>query len=170
MALSNVLGCSRVAVTRSVPMMGDANWDEYHPLKAQLEKLGHVDDRTVFIDLHGMKDGHGADVIIGCGNGSADARALALRIAGHLEAAKVTTESDGGRCGFGATKPGTMTSWAQRQGATAIQLEISRSHRATQAADKLKERLITGLVAALADEQRRIAARPVPCDLDWLVA
>ena len=44
MALSNVVGCSRGAVTRSVPMMGDANWDEYHPLKAQREKLEHVGD------------------------------------------------------------------------------------------------------------------------------
>ena len=117
-----------------------------------------------------MKDGHGADVIIGCGNGSADAKALALRIAGHLEAAKVATDPDGGRRGFGATRPGTMTSWAQGQGATAIQIEISRSYRAAQAADKLRERLITGLVAALQDEQRRIAARPVASDLDWLVA
>ena len=40
MTLSNIVGCSKVVVTRSVPMMGDANWDEYHPLKAQLEKLG----------------------------------------------------------------------------------------------------------------------------------
>jgi len=160
MALSNVVGCSKVAVTRSVPMMGDANWDEYHPLKAQLEKLGHVDSRSVYIDLHGMKDGHGADVIIGCGKGSAASIALGQRVAAHLEAARVSTDPDGGKRGFGATKPGTMTSWAQRQGATAIQIEISRSYRAAQSADKLKERLITGLVNALLDEQRRLA--PVP--------
>jgi hypothetical protein len=159
MALSNIVGCSKVAVTRSVPMMGDANWDEYHPLKAQLEKLGCIDGRTVYIDLHGMKDGHGADVIIGCGNGSPTSNALARRVATHLEAAKVSADPDGGRRGFGATRPGTMTSWAQKQGATAIQLEISRSYRAAQSAEKLKERLITGLVAALVDEQRRIAAR-----------
>ena len=166
MALSNVVGCSTVAVTRSVPMMGDANWDEYHPLKAQLERLGHVDDRSVYIDLHGMKDGHGADVIIGCGGASAASIALGQRVAGHLEAAKVTTDPDGGRRGFGATKPGTMTSWAQRQGATAIQIEISRSYRAAQSADRLKERLITGLMAALLDEQKRLAALSV----DTLVA
>ena len=156
MTLSNVVGCSKVAVTRSVPMMGDANWDEYHPLKAQLEKLGHVSDRSIYIDLHGMKDGHGADVIIGCGNGSPASIALGQRVAAHLEAAKVTTDPDGGRRGFGATKPGTMTSWAQRQGATAIQIEISRSYRAAQSADKLKERLITGLVAALLEEKSRL--------------
>jgi hypothetical protein len=167
MALGNIVGCSKVAVTRSVPLMGDANWDEYHPLKAQLETLGCIDERTVYIDLHGMKDGHGADVIIGCGNGSPSSIALARRIATHLEAAKVTTDPDGGRRGFGATKPGTMTSWAQRHGATAIQLEISRSYRAAQSADKLKERLITGLVAALRDEKRRIATRS---DADSLVA
>ena len=157
MALSDAVGCTKVIVTRSVPMMGDANWDEYHPMKAQLEKLGHFGEQTIYLDLHGMKDGHGADVIIGCGNGSPAAKALAMRVAIHLDAAKVATDPDGGRRGFGATKPGTMTSWAQRQGATAIQLEISRSYRAAQAADKLKERLITGLVAALLDEQRRIA-------------
>ncbi len=156
MALSQIVGCSKVAVTRSVPMMGDANWDEYHPLKAQLEKLGHVDEQCVCIDLHGMKDGHGADVIIGCGINSPSSRALARRVATHLEAARVTTDPDGGRRGFGATKLGTMTSWAQRQGATAIQIEISRSHRAAQSPDKFKERLITGLVAALRDEQRRM--------------
>ena len=83
-------------------------------------------------------------------------RRSARRIATHLEAAKVTTDPDGGRRGFGATKPGTMTSWAQSQGATAIQIEISRSYRAAQSADKLKERLITGLVAALRDEQHRL--------------
>jgi hypothetical protein len=168
MALSNIVGCSKVTVTRSVPMMGDANWDEYHPLKAQLDKLGCIDEHTVCIDLHGMKDGHGADVIIGCGDGGPSSKALARRIATHLEAAKVTTDPDGGRRGFGATKPGTMTSWAQRHGATAIQLEISRSYRAAQSADKLKERLITGLVAALRDEQRRIAA--LAADADSLVA
>jgi hypothetical protein len=158
MALSNAVGCSKVVVTRSVPMMGDANWDVYHPLKAQVEKMGLIDERTVYIDLHGMKDGHGADVIIGCGNGSPAAKALALRIATHLDAARVTTVPDGGKRGFGATKPGTMTSWAQGLGATAIQIEISRSYRAAQSADKLKERLITGLVAALRAEQVRLAA------------
>ena len=160
MALSNVVGCSKVAVTRSVPMMGDANWDEYHPLKAQLEKLGHVGKDSVYIDLHGMKDGHGADVIIGCGKGSAESIALGQRVAAHLEAAKVATDPDGGKRGLGATKPGTMTWWAQRQGATAIQIEISRSYRAAQSADKLKERLITGLVNALLDEQSRLASIP----------
>jgi hypothetical protein len=172
MALSEVLGCSKVAVTRSLPMMGDANWDEHHPLKVQLEKLGVVDERTTFIDLHGMKDGHGADVIIGCGNGSPASTALAQRIALHLEAARVVTDPDGGRRGFGATKPGTMTSWAQRQGATAIQVEISRSYRAAQSPDKLKQRLITGLFAALEDEQSRLmAARAADLEyLDSLVA
>jgi hypothetical protein len=158
MALADIVGCSKVAVTRSLPMMGDANWDEYHPLKAQLEKLGCIDERTVYIDLHGMRDDNGADVIIGCGNGSPASNALARRVASHLEAANVTTDPDGGRRGFGATKRATMTSWAQRQGAAAIQVEISRSYRAAQGADKLKERLITGLVAALRDEQRRISA------------
>ena len=170
-ALSAAVGCSRITVTRSVPMMGDANWDEYHPLKAQLEKLGRVDERTIYLDLHGMKDGNGADVIIGCGNGSPEAKALALRVAAHLEAVKVAVDPDGGKRGFGATKPGTMTSWAQRQGATAIQLEIARSYRAAQAADKLKERLITGLVAALHDEQRRIAVyAAAAAEIDSLVA
>ena len=160
MALSNVVGCSRVAVTRSVPMMGDANWDEYHPLKAQLEKLEHVGESSVYIDLHGMKDGQGADVIIGCGKGSPASIALGQRVAAHLEDARIATDPDGGKRGFGATKPGTMTSWAQRQGATAIQIEISRSYRAAQSADKLKERLITGLVNALLDEQTRLASIP----------
>ena len=160
MALSSVVGCSRVAVTRSVPMMGDANWDEYHPLKAQLEKLEHVGESSVYIDLHGMKDGQGADVIIGCGKGSPASIALGQRVAAHLEDARIATDPDGGKRGFGATKPGTMTSWAQRQGATAIQIEISRSYRAAQSADKLKERLITGLVNALLDEQTRLASIP----------
>ena len=158
MALSQIVGCSKVVVTRSVPMMGDANWDEYHPLKAQLEKLGHVDEQSIYLDLHGMKDGHGADVIIGRGNRSPESSALADRVAAHLAAAKVNVDPDGGKRGFGATKPGTMTSWAQRQGAAAIQLEIARSFRAAQSADKLKERLITGLVAALQAEQARQAS------------
>ncbi len=158
MALGEIVGCSKVAVTRSVPMMGDANWDAYHPLKAQLEKLGHIDEDTVFIDLHGMKDGHGADVIIGSGAGSPKSDALAHRIATHLEAANVATDPDGAKRGFGATKPATMTSWAQHLGATAVQVEISRSFRATQSPDKLKQRLITGLVAALHDERARLSA------------
>jgi phage replication-related protein YjqB (UPF0714/DUF867 family) len=111
----------------------------------------------VYIDLHGMKDGHGADVIIGCGDGSPSSTALAQRIAAHLEAARVTTEPDGASRGFGATGAGTMTSWAQRRGATAIQVEISRSYRAAQSAEKSRERLITGLLTALQDEQRRLA-------------
>ena len=95
MALGEIVGCSTIAVTRSVPMMGDANWDAYHPLKAQLERLGHIDEDTVFIDLHGMKDGHGADVIIGSGAGSPKSAALAHRLAAHLEAANVATDPDG---------------------------------------------------------------------------
>ena len=112
----------------------------------------------------GPKDG--PRWIIGCGNGSAASIALGRRVAGHLEAAKVTTDPDGGRRGFGATKPGTMTSWAQRQGATAIQIEVSRSYRAAQSADRLKERLITGLMAALLEEKKRLATISV----DTLVA
>jgi phage replication-related protein YjqB (UPF0714/DUF867 family) len=127
-------------------------------LKAQLEKLGHIDERTVFIDLHGMKDGHGADVIIGSGAGSPASMALAHRIAAHLHAAGVKTDPDGAKRGFGATKAATMTSWAQRLGATAVQVEISRSYRAAQSPDRSKQRLITGLVAALYDERARLAA------------
>ena len=160
MALGEIVGCSTVAVTRSLPMMGDANWDSYHPLKAQLATLGHIDDDSVLIDLHGMKDGHGADVIIGSGAGSPKSAALARRIATHLEAANVSTDPDGARRGFGATNAATMTSWAQQLGATAIQVEISRSFRATQSPDKLKQRLIAGLVAALHDERARLTARP----------
>ena len=59
-----------------------------------------------------------------------------------------------------------MTSWAQRQGATPIQIEISRSYRAAQSADRLKERLITGLMAALLEEKKRLATISV----DTLVA
>ena len=127
LALSQETGCSTIAVTRSLPMMGDANWDEYHPLKAELEKLRIIDEQTVFIDLHGMKDGNGADVIIGCGNASAESVALGRRVATHLEAAGVKTDPNGAKRGFGATGAGTMTSFAQRLGATAIQVEISRS-------------------------------------------
>jgi hypothetical protein len=97
-------------------------------------------------------------VIIGSGAGSPPSLALAHRIAAHLQAAGVTTEPDGAKRGFGATKAATMTSWAQRLGATAVQIEISRSYRAAQSPDKLKQRLITGLVAALNDERARLAA------------
>jgi hypothetical protein len=155
LALSEIVGCSKIAVTRSMPMMGDANWDEYHPLKVQIEGFGHIDERTVFIDLHGMKDGNGSDVIIGCGNGSAESIALGRRVAAHLEAANVKTDPNGAKRGFGGTKPGTMTMFAQRLGATAIQIEIARSFRATHSPDKLKQRLITALAAALHDERDR---------------
>ena len=158
MALGGTIGCSTVAVTRSLPMMGDVNWDGHHPLKSELERLGRIDQSTVFIDLHGMKDGNGADVIIGTGTGSAESIALANRIAAHLRAAKIATDANGVGRGFGATRATTMTSWAQRLGATAVQIEISRSHRAAQSPEKLKQRLIVGLVAALRDEQTRLAA------------
>ena len=161
MALGEILGCSRIAVTRSVPMMGDVNWDEHHPLKGQLEKLGHIDASTVFIDLHGMKDGNGADVIIGTGAGSPASVALANRIATHFEAAKIATDANGAGRGFGATRATTMTSWAQGLGASAVQLEISRSHRAAPSPDNWKQRLISGLVAALGDEQARFATASV---------
>ena len=161
MALGEIVGCSTIAVTRSLPMMGDANWDEYHPLKAQVEKLGYIDEHTVFIDLHGMKDGHGADVIIGSGAGSPPSLALAQRIASHLQASGVKTDPDGAKRGFGATKAATMTSWAQRLGATAVQIEISRSYRAAQSPDKLKQRLMTGLVAAMREERASLATRTV---------
>lgn len=158
MVVGEIVGCSRIAVTRSVPLMGDVNWDAHHPLKGQLETLGHIDESTVVIDLHGMKDSHGADVIIGTGGGSPASVALANRIATHLEAAKVATDANGAGRGFGATRATTITSWAQRHGASAVQIEISRSHRAAQSPEKSKQRLIGGLISALRDEQARLAA------------
>ena len=131
MTLSNIAGCSKVAVTRSVPMMGDANWDVYHPLKAQIEGMGVVDERTVYIDLHGMKDGHGRRrdhrvrqwfAVVAWRSGSGSRRTSRATRSRPIRMAA--------GAGFGATKPGTMTSWAQSLGATAIQIEISRSHRA----------------------------------------
>ena len=151
-------------------MMGDANWDEYHPLKAQLEKLGHVDERTVYIDLHGMKDGHGADVIIGCGNGSPAAqgarpsyrrpsrggqgddrsrrRQARLRRdqAGHDDIVGAASGRDRDPVGDLPLVP---------RRAECRQVEGTSDHRSRRRA---------------ADEQRRIAARPAPSDLDWLVA
>ena len=166
MALGEIVGCSTIAVTRSVPMMGDVNWDGHHPLKGRLEELGHIDESTVFIDLHGMKDGNGADVIIGTGAGSPPSVALANRLAAHLRAAGIATDSDGAGRGFGATRATTMTSWAQRLGASAIQIEISRSHRAAQSPEKLKQRLIVGLVTALRDEHARLASATIGTPLD----
>ena len=74
--------------------------------KAQLERLGHVDEHSIYLDLHGMKDGHGVDVIWRWQSvGGVEPRSPSGP--SHLEAARVTTDPDGGKRGFGATKPGT---------------------------------------------------------------
>lgn len=98
--------------------------DEWCPYRHTLTKLGAAD--SVLVDVHGMTDHHGAEVCVGTGADpavSADVVSFAVE---HLRAAGLTVVVD---MPFSASSPATVTSWAQRNGFRAFQLEVCSALR-----------------------------------------
>jgi hypothetical protein len=122
----------------------DANATTAHPIKNALERV--VSHRSVLVDLHGMADAHGVDCALGLGPepqgsaGAADVLATSLISRGFL------VDRDGSSTGFTARREQTMTAWAQRRGASAVQLEIALRNRTFTTAPERRERLLAALV------------------------
>ena len=104
----------------------DPNWhDGPTPFRRSLLELLRPGDLVV--DLHGMGDEHGVDVVIGLGpapDGHTAAAATRLRAA--LAAAGLTCQTGHP---FPALHPGTVTATVQAAGHSALQVEVAARRR-----------------------------------------
>ncbi len=111
-----------LAITAWGRQTGNANRDvEAGPFKVELER--RLRPGTLVLDLHGMRDEWGPDLIIGLGPSSDDRSrelAAALRACGLSVAAGPP---------FDACHPGTITSFVQRSGGCALQIEVASRRR-----------------------------------------
>jgi len=106
------------------PSLTNPNRDLSHPLKA-LVSSEVVPGRTC-LDIHAMRDSHGPDFEVGLGLAACgDSHRLANVLAGLLTASGYDVRFNEH---FRAAYDGSMTTWAQRRGATAVQLEIAVRH------------------------------------------
>jgi phage replication-related protein YjqB (UPF0714/DUF867 family) len=126
-ALAQVTG--GYAVAQAGMATRDANWYADSTYKTYLDKLTvHADTvhADTVIDLHGMKDAYGVDVCIGTGRYSiASLDLLASLIEVLTDAGLRISINDP----YDAMREDTVTSYCQRQGVQAIQLELSRTTR-----------------------------------------
>jgi hypothetical protein len=98
--------------------------DGWCPYRHTLTELGAAN--SVLVDVHGMTDHHGAEVCVGTGaNPSLSADVVSFAVE-HLQAAGLAVAVD---TPFSASSPGTVTSWAQRNGFRAFQLEVCSALR-----------------------------------------
>ncbi len=153
--LAERLGAS-LAVIRRDEESEDANRASDHPFNRAVERAGLLVPHMLVADLHGMADrSDDIDVALGWACHSPSGAAAQI-LAAHLESVGYRIDGDGSRTGLGATRDGTVTRWAQRGGATAVQVEISRALRTFAAgSDPLRSghfaaALASGIAAAAA--------------------
>jgi hypothetical protein len=134
--------------TRSTAEVEDANRNPHHPIKVELEHCGLPVAGGALLDLHGMDDGPGRpDIALGYGIEDPWTRELAHQIELAALRHRVTV-GRGDAFGLGATGQGTMTRWAQAQGAGALQLELAASVRERASTDG-RRRLADALLDAM---------------------
>jgi hypothetical protein len=81
---------------------------------------------TVLFDVHGMTDDHGADICIGTGPfEELSAKAVSFTVEVMRGAGLVVAVNTP----FSAAHPGTVTSWGQRRGLCAFQVEVCSALR-----------------------------------------
>lgn len=121
-ALSHVTG--GYALAQAGLATRDASWYANTPFRERLDQVSvHAD--TV-IDLHGMKDEYGVDVCIGAGRYSVSSLdLLAVTIEVLTDAGVSISINDP----YDARRENSVTSYCQRQGLQALQLELSRTTR-----------------------------------------
>jgi hypothetical protein len=128
----------------------DANFDPDHPFKRALLRQGLIGVGTALLDLHGMTDHHPVDIAIGRGADPERAEPLAELAVTAFEEQGFGVDPDGARCGLTGSGPGTVTTFAQRHGAIAIQVEIARRNRTFLTGSDRRLRLLKAF-AVLAD-------------------
>jgi len=128
----------------------DANSDPDHPLKRELSARRLVGRGTTLFDLHGMQDRPGLDIVVGLGPNPESALSLVEQVVSAFEAEGFRVDSDGRSRGLAGARSGTMTSWAQRSGARAVQLEIALRNRTFLVASDRRRRLLSGFLRLLA--------------------
>lgn len=145
LALAHHLKASAIALRRGGLEFGDPNADLEHPLKEAAAHL--VRPGTMFVDLHGMADRE-HDVIVGLG---ATPTPRAFRAAEQfVRAARsqgVSATIADEETGFNARGEATMTTWALRRGADALQLEIARNLRSVRATAERRTALLRALIS-----------------------
>jgi threonine dehydrogenase-like Zn-dependent dehydrogenase len=121
---ARLAGARAVVVTALLPE--DPNWDADTKFRRQISMMLH-DTPGFLIDIHGMTNDHGPDVVIGTsGRRSSPGLVACVESALALHKLSFETRTDGA---MSASDPRTMTSWALSCGTPAIQLEFARRVR-----------------------------------------
>jgi len=134
------------AVVLRTTMDRDANSSDEHPIKDALGPL--LGPGKILMDVHGMGNQHGIDVVIGVGRLGRPDSPLVETVRGVFEAHDLRV-GDGAALGLNAERPVTMTSWAQTLGAEAVQVELARSVRSFRA-DPNRRRAVGGALLEIA--------------------
>jgi hypothetical protein len=146
--LAELTGCGALVV---VGAPGDANHDAGHPFKDALLDVAPGMEHVV--DLHGAVELDGGHVDLGTGHGAVPAAFIeALQ---HADGLRVSTDAK-----FSARHPNRVTTFAQRCGLAAVQVEIAAIARPPAVGLPLCQRVLTGLAAAI--EAFDDARRPPP--------
>lgn len=124
----------------------DPNWDhEIGAFKATLVRLLH--NNQLVIDLHGMKDDHGVDICIGLGrfpNALSNSLADCFGDSFGKRGLRVSVNWP-----FPATRPSTITSFAQSRGLTALQIEVAAKYRQPKRHPSSASVLLDGFLSVL---------------------
>jgi hypothetical protein len=104
----------------------DGNYDERSSFRDAVWTLLSGREDSYLLDLHEMRDGHGAEIILGTAEGRAPQSLVEMVAAvGQSIGATVATRGTGP---LSAGNPGrTLTNWALRHGIPALQIEMSVS-------------------------------------------
>jgi len=131
-----------VAVVLRATDTPDANCDPHHPLKQALSEQGLVGPTVAVIDLHGMTNDHRPDIAIGWGPDPQLAAPLAGLAASAFRAQGFEVDPDGRHSGLYGAGDGTITTFSQRHGSPAIQVEIARRNRTFLTGAERRHRLL----------------------------
>lgn len=135
--LAELTGCGALVV---VGAPGDANHDAAHPFKDALLDVEPGMEHVV--DLHGAVELDGGHVDLGTGHGAVPA--AFIESLQHADDLRVSTNAK-----FSARDPNRVTTFAQRCGLAAVQVEIAAIARPPAVGLPLCQRVLTGLAAAL---------------------
>ena len=134
----------------------DANFDPQHPLKLALLEQQLVGPHMAVIDLHGMTDHHAADVAIGWGPNLQLAEAVAALAVTAFADNGFRVDPNGAESGLYGAGEGTITTFAQRHGSSAIQVEIARRNRTFRSGAERRIRLLRSFCRLVDDIEQKL--------------